>query len=142
MAPGSTQCAAVSTRSGASATPEQKLPREPTINTTARAISGGAAAAPPTIAPAGIDKVSSAERASRARMYLHEPREVRACQRGERQSGDRRFAGARAPRRSVNQRAVPGVPESYPAGELLFSSGEPDTRHQRRVDRHGADDFN
>src|SRR6185295_19907165 len=72
---GSTQCATVSTRSGASAVPVQKFPREPTISTTELATPGGALAAPPTIAGAACDETMRQARAMSARgMRAHQPR--------------------------------------------------------------------
>src|SRR5947209_376907 len=60
-------------RSGASATPEQEFPREPTISTTERAIASGGAPAPPTIAAAGKNEISRNARASARRISAHEP---------------------------------------------------------------------
>src|SRR5262245_65675566 len=58
-APGGTQCAAVSTSFGAISAPVQKLPREPTMVTTERAMPSVDGAPPPTMACAGTDNGSA-----------------------------------------------------------------------------------
>src|SRR6266446_367651 len=65
-----TQCAAVSTRSGAIATPVHRL-CPPTISTTCRAIARSAKGAPPTIAAAGT---AGNTRQARAPSANHDPR--------------------------------------------------------------------
>ncbi len=50
----------------------QKLPREPTMSTTAFAIEAGGAAAPPTIAAAGRDEIRK-QKAMRAPHRAHQP---------------------------------------------------------------------
>src|SRR5829696_479828 len=69
-APDGTQCAAVSTSFGAINAPVQKLPREPTMVTTARAAPSVDGAPPPTMAWAGTDSSQTRPAIQRDRMFI------------------------------------------------------------------------
>src|SRR5262249_50142040 len=93
-----TQCAAVSTRSRASAVPVHTLPREPSTITTERATPSCAVVAPPTMAAAGRHRTKEKARAPAARDMPRSSHAVPICQYRSIVAGPR--PRRRGPRRS------------------------------------------